>query len=104
MLGIHGGDAETSLILAFNPEAVDMGAAKDFRSTAETRKISPIGPTAYGWIASDLNPGGAVGEAHLATADKGHTLAGHLVQGVIGLLRDVTAMPLDGFEPVTTAF
>ncbi len=102
--GIHGGDAETSLILAFNPDTVDMTAAQDFRSTAETRKIAPIGPTAYGWIASDLNPAGAVGEAHLATAEKGHAAAAHIVAGIIGLLRDVTAMPLDGFDPVTTAF
>ncbi len=30
--GIHGGDMETSLMLAFNPETVDMTAARDFRS------------------------------------------------------------------------
>ena len=32
--GIHGGDAETSLMLAFRPETVRMGEARDFVSAA----------------------------------------------------------------------
>ena len=32
--GIHGGDAETSLMLAFKPETVKMGDARDFVSSA----------------------------------------------------------------------
>ena len=34
--GIHGGDMETSLMLAFRPETVDMAQARDFVSSAET--------------------------------------------------------------------
>ncbi|WP_328799882.1 creatininase family protein [Pseudoroseicyclus tamaricis] len=41
--GIHGGDAETSLVPYFRAETVGMGAAVDFRSTAETSAISPTG-------------------------------------------------------------
>ncbi len=33
--GIHGGDRETSLMLHFRPETVDMEKARDFPSTAE---------------------------------------------------------------------
>ncbi|MDD9922403.1 MAG: creatininase family protein, partial [Boseongicola sp.] len=69
--GIHGGDRDTSLMLHFRPDTVDMSKAVDFPSTAEEADIPPIGPVSYGWIASDLNPEGTVGEAHLATADKG---------------------------------
>ena len=98
--GIHGGDAETSLVLAFRPETVDMGAARDFRSSAETAPISPIGGVSYGWIASDLNPHGAVGEAHLATAEKGRATAAKMVGDVITLLRKVESHPLEGFAPV----
>ncbi|WP_208349626.1 creatininase family protein [Pseudaestuariivita rosea] len=92
--GIHGGDLETSLMLAFRPETVDMDQARDFRSTAEISSIPPIGPISYGWIASDLNPDGTVGQAHLATAEKGHQTAAHQVAGFIDLLRDVRQMPL----------
>ncbi|MGV8986832.1 MAG: creatininase family protein [Cypionkella sp.] len=101
--GIHGGDVETSLVLAFRPETVDMTMAKDFRSSAETSAISPIGGVSYGWIASDLNPEGPVGEAHLATAEKGHATAEKMVADVITLLCKVEAQALDSFAPVTSA-
>src|SRR6056297_1463478 len=69
--GIHGGDVETSLMLAFRPETVDMSQAAHFRSTAETAPISPIGPISYGWSSKDLNPAGTVGNAAIGTAEKG---------------------------------
>ena len=92
--GIHGGDSETSLMLAFRPETVDMTNAQDFRSTAETSQIQPIGPISYGWIASDLSGSGVVGEAHLATAEKGRALAQHQAQGCIALARKMVATPV----------
>lgn len=98
--GIHGGDMETSLMLAFRPETVEMAAARDFRSSAEAGGIPPVGPVSYGWIASDLNPAGVVGEAHLASAGKGRATAVHQVAGLIGLLRQVRATPLTGLHPV----
>ena len=100
--GIHGGDVETSMVLAFRPETVDMAAAQDFRSSAETSAISPIGGVSYGWIASDLNPHGVVGEAHLATAEKGHATADKMVTDVLSLLRKVAGQSLDAFAPVVT--
>ncbi|NUB45995.1 creatininase family protein [Fertoebacter nigrum] len=96
--GIHGGDMETSLMLHFRPETVDMTAARNFASSAETAPISPIGPVSYGWIASDLNPAGVVGNAAAGTAEKGRATAAHQVAGFIALLRQVQAMPLDGFD------
>ncbi len=97
--GIHGGDRETSLMLHFRPETVDMSEARDFVSTAETTKISPIGPVSYGWVASDLNPDGPVGEAHLATAEKGRSSAQHQAKGFIQLLRAIEDTPLGSFSP-----
>ncbi len=94
--GIHGGDVETSLMLAFQPHTVDMAQAKDFRSTAETSTISPIGPVSYGWIASDLSDDGTVGEAHLAPAEKGHATCAHQVAGFIELLRKMRDMDVPG--------
>lgn len=97
--GIHGGDVETSMLLHFRPETVDMTAARDFRSTAETGAIQPIGPVGYGWVSSDLNPAGVVGEAHLATAEKGRLTAERYVTDVIGLLRKVEAEDIGSFAP-----
>ena len=101
--GIHGGDVETSLMLHFRPETVDMAAAVMNRSTAEDTAISPIGPISYGWIARDLNPNGTVGDASIATAEKGAATCAHQVQGFIGLLEKVVATPLDGFDPTMPA-
>jgi creatinine amidohydrolase len=98
--GIHGGDAETSLLLHLRPDTVDMGAAEDFRSTAEAGVLAPIGPVAFGWISSDLNPQGVVGEAHLATAEKGRLLAERYVADVIGLLGRVAEQDVSGLQPV----
>ena len=99
--GIHGGDVETSLMLAFRPETVDMAAARDFASAAEGASIPPVGPVSRGWIASDLNPDGTVGEAHLATAEKGAATAHHQVAGFVELLRAVREASLEGLSPVT---
>jgi creatinine amidohydrolase len=98
--GIHGGDIETSLMLAFRPDLVDMGRARDFRSSAEGAPVPPVGPVAYGWIASDLNPDGVVGNAAAATAEKGRATAAHYAAGFLALARDVVSLPLDGFAPV----
>jgi creatinine amidohydrolase len=84
---------ETSLMLAFRPDCVDMSAARDFRSSAETAPIAPTGAISLGWISSDLNPDGVVGEAHLASAAKGRATAAHQVAGLIGLMRKLADLP-----------
>lgn len=99
--GIHGGDVETSLMLAFRPESVDMTQARDFRSSAEGAPIPPIGPISYGWVSSDLNPEGTVGDASVASADKGRATCAHQVAGFVGLLRKMRDLPLDGFDPIS---
>lgn len=99
--GIHGGDMETSLMLAFRPDTVDRTMAQNFRSSAETAPIPPTGPLSYGWIATDLNPAGTVGDASAATPEKGHATAAHQVAGFIALLHIVAARPLECFAPVS---
>ena len=97
--GIHAGDLETSLMLHFRPELVDMARAQDFQSVAEDDEaafdhLRPTGFIAYAWIAGDLNPDGAVGEAHKATPDKGRLTAEHASGEFIKLLYDVKAAKL----------
>jgi creatinine amidohydrolase len=99
--GIHGGDVETSLMLHFRPDLVDMAAAENFPSlnaaTVGTyRRLGPTGSHAFAWIASDLNGHGVVGEAAAATAEKGRLVAEHQARGFLELLRDVRAVPLSG--------
>jgi creatinine amidohydrolase len=49
-------------------------------------------------MSQDLNPDGVVGEAHLATADKGAAIAGHVTAEFVKLLRDVVAFDLAGLR------
>lgn len=92
--GIHGGDVETSLMLHFRPDLVDMAKADNFvskvaRAEKEFSLVRQTGTHAFAWIASDLNPNGVVGNASIATAEKGRLTAEHQADGFIGLLRDV---------------
>jgi creatinine amidohydrolase len=92
--GIHAGDIETSLMLAFRRDLVHMDKARDFVSAAvameqEFSHLSAAGTHAFGWIAQDLNADGAVGNAALASAEKGTRTAAHQVDGFVGLLRDM---------------
>ena len=48
----------------------------------------------FAWMASDLNPEGAVGEAASATAAKGEAAADHGADAFVELLRDVIAFDL----------
>jgi creatinine amidohydrolase len=100
--GIHGGEVETSLMLHFRPDLVDMAKAQDFSSlAAETeQKFKHLGPTgthAFAWIASDINPHGVVGNASVATAEKGRLTARHQAEGFVRLLKDVQKAGLDEY-------
>lgn len=97
--GIHGGDIETSMMLAARPQWVDMARAQDFRSTAQLRAADyPIlgnGRSAkLGWQMQDYNPHGAAGNAAAATADKGRALIAAAGQQLALLLAEISRLPL----------
>jgi creatinine amidohydrolase len=97
--GIHGGDAETSLMLHLRPDLVRFEHAENFISKAvwmkeNTRYLQPLPPHALAWIAHDLNPQGVVGDASKATAAKGEAYCRHIARSFVDLIEDVTRYPL----------
>jgi creatinine amidohydrolase len=97
--GIHGGDYETSLMLHFRPDLVKREAMRDYPSKAEAHaarfaRLRVTQPVGFGWMSQDLNPDGVVGEAHLATAEKGAAIADHVTKEFVKLLRDAAAFDL----------
>ncbi|MGR6467886.1 creatininase family protein [Rhizobium sp. PAMB 3182] len=97
-IDIHGGDIETSVMLALHPELVDMTKARAFPSRQSDfarrfQHLRAYGPHAFGWKMADLNRDGVAGNAAAATAEKGERLLAHAVSGIIELLQDV-----DGFD------
>ena len=93
-LGIHGGDIETSIMLAARPETVDMAKAEQFASQQrdlmrDMKYLRAYGPHRFGWMMHDLNAEGVTGNAGAATADKGAAVIAHQSQRFIELLEDV---------------
>lgn len=92
--GIHGGDVETSLMLHFRPDLVDMSKAENFvssvaRAEREFGLLRQTGTHAFAWMAPDLNANGVVGNAAAASAEKGRLTAEHQAAGFVALLQDV---------------
>lgn len=99
-IDIHGGDIETSVMLALHPDRVDMGRAEAFQSrqsefASRYRHLRAYGPHAFGWKMSDLNKAGVAGNAAAATAEKGEAILAHAVKGIMELLQDVAAFDAD---------
>jgi len=97
--GIHAGDIETSMMLALAPGLVDMAQAKNFASTSEDRAnrfdILGNGKSAkLGWQMQDYNPHGAVGNAAVATADKGRAVLDAAGRALARLLGEIHELPL----------
>lgn len=102
--GIHGGDAETSLMLAEKPHTVAMGEAIHFVSAAvgierEFKRLRVTQPIGIGWMASDLHPLGAAGDASKGEAGKGEACFDFGVAAFVDLLRDVHAFDLARLAP-----
>ncbi len=99
--GIHGGQAETSAMLACHPERVALDKARDFPSTGEAwagayRHIGVGGgrPVKLGWLMQDLNPDGAVGNAAGAMAGIGETLLETAATRFAEFLSEFDRMPV----------
>ena len=97
--GIHGGEIETSMMLALAPARVQMAQAKNFVSTAQARAQQfPIlgnGRSAkLGWQTQDYHSAGAVGNAAAATAAKGEALVQAAGRALAQLLAELDALPL----------
>ncbi len=102
-IDIHGGDIETSVMLALHPELVRMEKAENFPSkqtqfAQNFKHLRAYGPHAFGWRMSDLNPQGVAGNAAIATAEKGEEIIAHAVAGLLELLEDVSAFDMNLLE------
>ena len=97
--GIHGGDIETSLMLHYAPGSVRRDKWQKFMELRPTPDKNPgllsrSGPHRYGWMSQDLNATGVVGDAALATAEKGAASARHALESFAKLLAEVAAFDL----------
>lgn len=97
--GIHGGDIETSLMLAAKPDTVCMDQApkatpETVAMAAEFKWLGAYRPAGFAWMTQDLHPSGAVGDATLATAAKGDAALARGAQAFVELLREIDRFDL----------
>lgn len=98
--GLHGGAVETAMMLHLHPERVRTGHVARFASLGEEleaagSRILPEGSAAFSWLAGDLHPAGAAGDARLATAEMGRRLVEHYGDALAAIIRDARAFPLE---------
>lgn len=101
--GIHGGEAETSLVLHLRPELVRQDGLRDyvglpFRMAGSNELLGPERPLGFGWMAQDIHAVGVSGNAGAADAARGAELLGYLAQRLAKLVREVAELPLSVLE------
>jgi creatinine amidohydrolase len=89
--GIHAGDAETSLMLSLLPEQVKMEkAVKEYPSgLPEDSLLSMEGNLPFAWLTRELTQSGVMGDATVATKEKGDRILNSLADGWVQVIRDV---------------
>jgi len=97
--GLHGGALETSMMMHLRPDLVLTDAIADFVSLGveleqTMRRLGPEGQASFSWLADDLNPEGVVGDARLATAEKGERLVEHYGRALADVILDARDFPL----------
>ncbi|MDP3171276.1 MAG: creatininase family protein [Polaromonas sp.] len=95
--GVHGGDVETSMMLALHPHKVDMALARNFHSSSQDRAqahaILGNGSSAkLAWAAQDLHAAGAAGNAAAATVEKGQAVLQASGLALAQLLQEVSEL------------
>jgi creatinine amidohydrolase len=97
--GIHGGDIETSIMLAARPDLVRSEHCADFPSAAiamerEFKWLRPDHPVGFGWMTQDLSASGAVGDATTASAARGEAALDFGARAFVELLGEVDRFDL----------
>ena len=97
--GIHGGDIETSMMLAARAQMVRKESLLDAKpaTVALERNFQWLNadkPAGFGWMTQDLHPSGAVGDATKASAEKGNAALDHAAKAFVELLREMDRFDL----------
>lgn len=92
-LGIHAGDAETSLLLSILPEWVRMeeAIAEYPHDLPQEGLLSMEGNLPFAWVTRDLTRSGTLGDPTTATKEKGDRILESLAASWVQVLQDIYA-------------
>ena len=91
-LGIHAGDAETSLLLSILPEQVKLERATPSypqQLPGEDSLLSMEGNLPFAWMTRDLSSNGVLGDPTTATREKGDRILDSLVSSWVRVIEDI---------------
>jgi creatinine amidohydrolase len=104
-LGIHAGDAETSLLLSILPDQVNMNlAVQEYPRGLPDSLLSMEGKLPFAWVTKDLSESGVLGDPTVATKEKGDRLLASLAEGWTQAIRDIYHFQQPCITPSSTAF
>ena len=89
--GIHAGDAETSIMLSLLPEQVQMEqAVKEYpQGLPEDSLLDMEGKLPFAWLTKELSSSGVMGDATVATKEKGDRILQSVAAGWVQVIQDV---------------
>ena len=89
--GIHAGDAETSIMLSLLPEQVKMDlAVKEYPpNLTQDSLLSMEGKLPFAWLTKEVSTSGVMGDATVATKEKGDRILASLAAGWAAVIKDV---------------
>jgi len=89
--GIHAGDMETSLMLSLLPEQVRMEkAVKEFpHGLPKNSLLSMEGKLPFAWLTKEISQSGVLGDATIASKEKGDRLLESVVNSWVQLIKDI---------------
>jgi creatinine amidohydrolase len=89
--GIHAGDAETSMMLSLLPEQVKMERAviEYPHGLPEESLLSMEGKLPFAWLTNELTQSGVLGDATVATKEKGDRILDSVSDGWVQVIKDV---------------
>ncbi len=89
--GIHAGDAETSLMLALLPDQVNMSkAVAEYPPKMPAKSmLSFEGDLPFAWSTQDFSSSGVIGDATVASAEKGERLLASLAANWAKLIAEI---------------
>ena len=92
LYGYHGGEVETSLLLAATPDLVHTHQYTScyIRQRGEVGRLVPEGGGAtFAWLTADISPSGILGDPTAATAEKGRQWRELMAQGIAESLEEM---------------
>ncbi|MGQ0670277.1 MAG: creatininase family protein [Actinomycetota bacterium] len=97
--GIHGGEIETSMVLALAPDSVRLdrlepGGDRVRELYGRLRHLSLEGDLPTAWLTRDLAESGVIGDPTNASAERGELALAHLTEGLAGVFTEICAFEL----------